>query len=100
MMDIEAVSKIDRVTDHLRDSMSAYAEHIEALEKENPDALPLRAAIIEKTLRDTDLIGVMTMVSGTLQREDLPDEVIAALVRLKMECEAAAASLSSGTPDQ
>ena len=100
MMDIEAVSKIDRVTDHLRDSMSAYAEHIEALEKENPDALPLRAAIIEKTLRDTDLIGVMTMVSGTLQREDLPDEVIAALVRLKMECEAAAASLSSAAPEQ
>jgi hypothetical protein len=99
-MDIETVSKIDRITNHIRDTMSTYAEHIEALEKENPDAVPLQAAIIEKALRDTDLIGVMTMVSGTLQREDLSDEIIAALVRLKMECEAAAASLSSGTPDQ
>ncbi len=80
--------------------MSAYAEHIEALKKENPDALPLQAAIIEKTLKGTDLIGVMAMVSGTLQRDDLPDEVIAALVRLKMECEAAAASLSSAAPEQ
>jgi hypothetical protein len=53
-----AVAKIDRRTDHLQSEMERVAQHRKLLlEAENPDAVLLQDAIIEKNLRDSGLLS-------------------------------------------
>jgi hypothetical protein len=64
----------------------------ELLQQQNPDAVPLQIAILEKELLDNDLPRTLVKVQQTLQRDDPAGEVIAALKRLEAACNEALAA--------
>jgi hypothetical protein len=88
---MQDVSEIDRITDHLRDTMAAYAVHIEQLRLENPDAVPIQEAILEKAVTD----AVTAAIERALELEDDSGaDVIAALDRLEQVVLAATPSMN------
>ena len=100
-----AVATIDRWTEFLRSEMARVAQHRELLEQENPAAVPLQDAILEKALRDSGLLDTMAQIEQAIERAlqqgDLSPEVISAFARLELVCKEAANSISSGgVPDQ
>jgi hypothetical protein len=96
----DLIATIARWTELLRIELTLVSAHRKLLEQENPAALPLQDAIIEKALRDTGLPTTMALIERILQLDDLSPEVISAPTRLEQEFKDAAASLSSGAPDQ
>jgi hypothetical protein len=93
------IATIDRWTEFLRSEMARVAAHRKLLEQENPAALPLQDAILEKALRDTGLPTAMAQIEA-LQRGDLSPELYRALKKLERVCKEAAASMSSSAPNQ
>jgi hypothetical protein len=65
-----------------RREMTRVSAHRKLLEQENPAALPLQDAIIEKALRDTGLPATMALIERIPQLDDLSPEVISALTRV------------------
>jgi hypothetical protein len=91
---MDQVAEIDRLTNQLRDTMAAYAAHLEALRLENPAAVPIQLAIIEKTLRDADLPRGLAAIERARQGY-LSSEVRCAIDRWEAAYEEAAAYITS-----